>query len=125
MGYKGTRKKDLGTLAVLAAASVVLYLCTRRPAFALLALSLLVVGLLSKTAAARIASAWMGFADILGRINSTVILGAMYFLFLTPLALLQRVFRGNRGNIRADAGTDTYFEVEKRGFTPSDLEKPW
>lgn len=125
MEYKGTRKKDLRTLAVLAGALVVLYFGTRRPAFAALALGLMALGLVSATAAAKIAAAWMGFAEVLGRINSKVILGAVYFLVLTPLALLLRLFGGNRVNTRADAGAETYFEVEKRLFTAADLEKPW
>ncbi len=125
MDYKGSRKKDLQTLAVLAGALLVLYLGTRKPVFAALALGLMALGLASKSAAARLAAAWMGFAEILGRINSKLILGAVYFLLLTPLALLLRLFGGNKVNTRADAGADTYFESEKRLFTAADLEKPW
>jgi hypothetical protein len=125
MDYKGSRKKDLQTLAVLAGALLVLYLGTRKPAFALLALGLMALGLVSGAAAARIAAAWMGFAEVLGRINSKVILGAVYFLILTPLALLLRLFSGNKVNTRADAAADTYFEAENRLFTAADLEKPW
>ena len=125
MEYKGSRKKDLQTLAVLAGALAVLYLGTRKPAFGVLALGVAVLGLASKRAAARLAAAWMGFAEILGRINSKVLLGAVYFLVLTPLALLLRLFYGNTVNTRADADAGTYFEVQKRLFTASDLEKPW
>ena len=125
MDYKGSRKKDLRTLAVLAVALVVLYFGTRKTVFLALAGGLVALGLVSKIAAARIAAAWMGFAEVLGRLNSKVILGAVYFLILTPLALLLRLFGGNKVNTRADASAETYFEVEKRLFTPADLEKPW
>ncbi len=125
MDYKGSRKKDLQTLGVVAAALLVLYLGTRKPVFALLAGGLMALGFTSKAAAARLAAAWMGFAEGLGRLNSKIILGAVYFLLLTPLALLLRLFGGNKVNTRADAGAKTYFEVENRAFTASDLEKPW
>lgn len=125
MDYKGSRKKDLQTLGVVAAALLVLYLGTRKPVFAALAAGLMALGFASKAAAARLAAAWMGFAEALGRVNSKVILGAVYFLVLTPLALLLRLFGGNKVNTCPDAGAETYFEADNHAFTAADFEKPW
>ena len=36
---------------------------------------------------------WMRFAAGLGHVNSRIILGAFFYLFMTPLGLLMRLFR--------------------------------
>jgi hypothetical protein len=41
--------------------------------------------------------AWMGLARLLGHINGTLLLTVLFFLVLTPVALLRRPFRKRRG----------------------------
>jgi K+-transporting ATPase A subunit len=119
------REKTLETLALLAAVSLVFYVVSRRPAFVLLALALLALALLFKGASARLAAGWLRFSEVLGDFNSKVVLGLIYFLFLTPLAFVFRFFNGNAVNTKADPSAASYFEGKERRFGPSDLEKPW
>jgi hypothetical protein len=44
--------------------------------------------------------AWMGFARLLGRINGTVLLIVIFFVVLTPVGLLRRLFPRSRGGWR-------------------------
>ncbi|OIO03831.1 MAG: hypothetical protein COX65_08630 [Elusimicrobia bacterium CG_4_10_14_0_2_um_filter_56_8] len=125
MKEKPARKKDLETLALLAAFSLVLYSVFRRPAFALLALALLVLAMFFRGAAARFAAGWLRFSAIAGRINTALILGALYLVLLTPLALLYRLFNSSHANAGPDPAAPTYFKEREHFFVPSDLEKPW
>jgi len=125
MKKKTAREKDLETLAALAAVSMIFYFFSRRTGFALLALAILALALASRRASSRIAAAWRGFSGILGGISTRLILGAVYFLFLTPVALLSRLFNGNPLRARAEASAPTYFKQKKHLFSAADLEKPW
>lgn len=119
------RKKDLKTLGVVAAALLVFYFIFRKPVLALLAFGLLATALASGKAAARLAALWLGFSEVLGAINTRLVLGAVYFLLLTPLALVFRMLHGSGVNAKADPAAATYFEVKKHLFVRADLEEPW
>ena len=119
------REKDLETLALLAAVSLVFNLVFHKPVFILLALALLVVALAFEKAAARLAALWLGFSEVLGGVNTRIVLGAVYFLLLTPLAFVFRLFNGQGLRAKADPALETYFTGRKRLFAAADLEKPW
>lgn len=125
MDKSGSRLKDLKTLAAPAAALLLLALLLRRPAPAAAGLLLFGAGLASPRAAARLAGWWMAFAGASGRFNSRVVLGLVYFLFLTPLALLSRLLGGNPLRAGFDPSAKSYFHETEHLFEPSDLEKPW
>lgn len=125
MAKKTRSRKDFETLAVLAAASLACFLLFRKPAFAGLALALLALPLISRKAASRLAALWLGFSEILGAVNTKVLLGAVYFLLLTPLAFFFRLFHRGGFNAKADPAAASYFEEKKHVFAAADLEEPW
>ncbi len=125
MAKKTQSRKDFETLAVLAAAALVCFLLFRKPAFAGLALALLALPLISRKAASRLAALWLGFSEVLGAINTKLLLGAVYFLLLTPLAFFFRLFHAGGFNAKADPAARSYFEEKKHLFAAADLEEPW
>jgi len=125
MKTKVTREKALETLAVLAAASLLLFFIFKRPAFAVLATALLVLALAFRSAAAVVAGWWLKFSEVLGRFNTALLLGLVYFLVLTPMALLFRLLTGRAKYLKFDPAAQSYFRERNRVFTPADLEKPW
>lgn len=60
-------------MALLAAASLLIYLLSRKTVFALLALGLLVLGLVFKKTSARLAEALLGFSEVIGNFNCVVV----------------------------------------------------
>lgn len=122
---KTQRRKDFETLAVLAAASLICFLLFRKPVFAGLALALLALPLVSPKAAGRLAGLWLDLAGALGAINTALVLGAVYFLLLTPLALVFRLVKGGSFKAKADPAAATYFEERKHLFVAADLKDPW
>ena len=72
-----------------------------------------------------LASYWMKFAAILGAFNSRVILTVTFYLILTPLAFVYRIFnRPLVDHFRANK-KQSYFEDLGKTYTPADFEKTW
>ena len=51
---------------------------------------LVTLGLVAPSLLAPVERAWMAMAEVLGRINTRIILGALYFLVITPVGWLRR-----------------------------------
>jgi hypothetical protein len=68
---------------------------------------------------------WMKFANLLGAFNSRVILTVTFYLILTPLAFVYRIFnRPLVDHFRANK-RQSYFEDLNKTYTPADFEKTW
>ena len=125
MREKNTRESDLTTIATLAAASLLFYFVFHKPFLVILAFALLLIGLFFEKAAALISSAWLKFSLVLGKINTRVLLGLVYFLFLTPLALVFRLFNRGSLGLANEPGAKTYFRELDHPFVPADFDKTW
>ena len=125
-----TREKVLETIGVLALACLVVGHLAKRPGlkagFLAAAALLLTLGLFVKPAGALIARAWLTFGGALGAVNSRIILGAIFYLFLTPIALLARLTRGDFLHLKKRAGADrSYWHARNHAYTLEDINKLW
>ena len=126
-----TREKVLETIGVLALACLVAgHLMRHRPVagkgFLAAATLLLALGLFVKPAGALIARAWLKFGGLLGAVNSRIILGAIFYLFLTPIALLARLTRGDFLNLKKRDGADrSYWHARNHAYSAEDIGKLW
>lgn len=120
---------ELETLGVLSAFFLILNVLTHRQAFVYAGLVLLLIALFVKPLAKVISRGWMKFAEVVGTFNSKLILTLVFFLFLTPLALLYRVFNKNPLNLRRSPGTDTdtgsLYVTRDHVYSKADFEKMW
>ncbi|HWR97786.1 MAG TPA: SxtJ family membrane protein [Candidatus Methanoperedens sp.] len=126
-----SRETVLETIGVLALACLVAgHLLRHRPlagrGFLAAATLLLALGLFVKPAARAIAGGWLKFAELLGAVNSRILLGAIFYLFLTPLALLARLFRSDFLHLKKRAGADrSYWQARDHAYNAADLTKLW
>jgi Saxitoxin biosynthesis operon protein SxtJ len=120
------RRRSLETLAVLAAACIACAMIFKAQAFAYVALGLLLVGLFFRWPAVKLAGAWLGFSAVLGAINSKILLTLVYYLVLTPIALLYRLTHRDPLSLKraADSGR-SHWIIRDHQFGPRDLERPW
>jgi hypothetical protein len=72
-----------------------------------LAALLLVLGVAVPTRLAPVQSAWMALGHAIGRVTSPIVLGAMYFLALSPIAYLRRTF--GKSPLARDPEATTYW----------------
>ena len=52
---------------------------------------------------------WMGLAFCLGWVNTRIILMLVYYLVVTPIGLMMRLFRKDILNLRLEKGAQTYW----------------
>ena len=118
------RGKHIETLLVITLGMIVFFLATKKDYFLFIGLGIGVVGLAIPFAGKYIHLGWMGIAKVLGFINSHIILGLVFFLFLTPLALLRRIGRKDGMQLKKKA-SGSYFNEKEQVYEAKDLENPW
>lgn len=121
---KTAQQQELETVTVLAAFFLVLNLLVQWDALVYIALALLLTGLFVKPAARQISRLWLKLAELLGAFNSKIILTLVFFLFLTPLAYLFRLFTKNPLQLKKTSAESMYQERNHR-YCAADFEKMW
>lgn len=81
------------------------------------------LSLLSKKIADLIVRGWFRVGSILGYVNSRILLSVIFFVVLTPIALLKRTLTGSGLNLKKEHLS--YFKKRDHLFEKSDFEKPW
>ena len=81
------------------------------------------LALLSDKIAKLIVQLWFGLANILGYINSRILLSIIYYLILVPFALLGRLSKSKALILKKQEGS--YFTTRDHLFEKADFEKPW
>jgi hypothetical protein len=122
---KPLKIQEYETITTLAAFFLVLNIVLHRQAFVYAALGMLLVGLFVKPVARIISRTWLKFAELLGAFNSKVILTLVFFLFLTPLALLFRLFSNNPLQLKNAGNTKSFYKVRNHQYNREDFEKMW
>ena len=67
---------------------------------------------------------WMRVGQVLGRVNSCIILGLIFFVMLTPMALVMRLINRDTMTRKFDFELETYRVSSKIRNTVS-MEKPY
>ncbi|MCF6191357.1 MAG: SxtJ family membrane protein [Cocleimonas sp.] len=67
---------------------------------------------------------WIKIGNVLGFINSRIILGVMFFVMIFPIGMLLRLFGKDSMNRKLDKNADTYRKISKVR-NKEHLEKPF
>jgi hypothetical protein len=67
---------------------------------------------------------WMQLAKLLGYINSRILLSVIFFLFLTPIALLMRLF-GKTQFVKKAGAQQSLFVTRNHLYNRPDLQNPF
>ena len=68
---------------------------------------------------------WNKLAEILGLIMPNVLLTLVYYLFLTPLAIINRINRKKANPLQLKNSTASVYTSKRKEFSPESLEKIW
>ncbi len=82
------------------------------------------LGLISSFLAKQIDFLWMKLAWVLSLIVPNIILSIIFYLLLTPIALLSRLF-GEKNQLNLKNKTDSLFKDYNKDFDKPSFEKPW
>ncbi len=116
--------KTYQTILVICLGLVVLAVLAHVQPVLWLAVAVGVVALISEKLARLIERGWMIFSETLGKIMSRLLLSLIFFIILTPLALVYRLL-GKDGLSLKPAGGNSLFKTRDHQYRADDLEKPW
>lgn len=111
------------TILVISMGFLVLHLAFSWQWAVVVSLIVGVIGIVSSYLSSKIEWAWMKLAQLLGYIVPNILLSIVFFLFLTPISILFRLF--NKDVLMLSNEYDSYFididkEIDKKNF-----EKVW
>jgi hypothetical protein len=66
---------------------------------------------------------WLKLGEGMGFVMSKVVLGSVFFLFVSPLAVLYRMF--NKNHMNRDKKGDSYYVTRDHLFEKKDLTNTW
>ena len=110
-------------MLVITTGMLVIYLITHRPVFLYIAVAAGAVGIIIKPLAGWIASLWYKSGEVLGNVVSKIILTAVFFLMLVPIALFYRLF--HKDPLRLKNTGDSNWSVRDHDYTGNDLKNIW
>ncbi len=82
------------------------------------------VAIFSEKANDKIIWTWNKISEILGLIMPNILLTLVFYLFLTPLALLNRINR-KKNPLQLKNSTTSVYTSQRKEFSPESLEKIW
>jgi len=124
---KPNREKELETILVLCVALVVFYFITKQQHLYLLKLSIALglIGMFSKYLTSKISWVWLKVGEMMGVVMSKVILSVVFFGFLFPIAILSRIFNGNKNALQLKKTGNSYYFTRNHRYEAKDLKNVW
>jgi hypothetical protein len=73
-----------------------------------------------------VAVVWLGVSHLMGTVMSKVLLSILFFLVITPIGIMRRLFGKDSLKLRAFKASEGSATVERNHiFTAQDIEKPY
>jgi polyferredoxin len=118
-------KKDdkFEILLTISTGLIIIYLFTHNKYLLDIIVCFNVLVLLIKPLSNLVAKAWMKLSKILGSLSSGILLSLIFYFFLTPIAFLARIFKGDSLKIRRNNKKSMFIE-RNYTYTSKDLEFP-
>ena len=126
MSLKESGKKPvhpIETIAVLALAATFIGILFKVKWMPYVTFCLLFIGLFAKGASRFISHWWMRFAVLLGTFNAKMLLTIVFFVLLTPIAYVYRIFKGDTIVLKRRPSSATYWHERNHLFAPADFER--
>ena len=83
-----------------------------------------VLGAFSEYMAGIINNVWLKIGMVLSYIVPNIILSIIFYVFLTPIAILSRIF-GEKNPLNIKDPQTSIFKVRNMDYTPETFETPW
>jgi hypothetical protein len=86
--------------------------------FIIISLAFLILGLINSKILSPINKAWIKFGEKLGIVIAPIIMALVYFLVLTPISLIVRMFGKDLLGLKFHKKQDTYWTDRKKKLGP-------
>ena len=88
-----------------------------------LAALLMVPGAVAPAVLGPVHRVWMAFATVLGHVNTRIILTVLFYLVMTPVGLIMRLFRDPLDRSLRDRSTTQWIKRESQPVDPGRYER--
>lgn len=120
---KKQKNNPTKTLLVLMLAFLIVYLFTKYNWAIYTSIGLGIIGVFSTFLTKIIDTLWMKLAWILSLFVPKIILSVIFYLILTPIAFIAKLF--NKDELLLKNKYDSCFKEVNKTFSEDDLTKPW
>ena len=118
-----SRDKKLESMLVIASGFLVFFLIFKLKWMLLIALIVALIGAFSKPVTNWIVWVWFKISEVLGWINSRLLLGAVFYLFLFPMAMIMKLT--DKVTVKLKRDKNSYYTNRDHLYTKADLENTW
>jgi hypothetical protein len=124
--YPVSRKQCIETGLVMILFSLVAGITLGKQVFQAISIGLVLVIILLPMAFYPLAIVWFGFSRLLGAVTSRVLLYLIFFVIVTPVAVIRRMAGKDRLGLKDfKKGNATAFTVRSHKYLPEDLVQPF
>ena len=116
-------KEQQSVIAIVAALLLIAWL--KHNVYWVIAALVVALTIFSPVITGYIHKLWMGIAKILGIISSHIILFILFYLVLTPIALIKRWSSGNNSMVKFDKNQTSGFVIRNHLYKATDFLNPW
>jgi hypothetical protein len=117
------KEKIIQTQLVIVTGLLILYYFFKAEAFLYSALSFALIVLVFPGAGKWLVTIWFRLGGLLGKLNGYVLLTLIFYLILTPVALLNRIF--SKDPLRLKKKDGSYFHDRSHTYSAKDISNPW
>jgi hypothetical protein len=94
--------------------------------FVFAAVGVLVLTMTAPRVCKPLAAIWFGLARVLGTIISKIVLGVVFFMIVTPVAVIRRLLNKDSLRLREfKKSRDSVMDKRNHTFEPMDIQKPF
>jgi len=117
------KEKILEAILVITTGFIVLFAVLGKEWMLFVAIASGLVGLLIPELAAVLAKVWFKIGEVLGFVVSKVVLFLLFYVLLTPIAFLYRLF--NQDSLQLKRQNRSLWSERNHIFQPTDLKNSW
>jgi hypothetical protein len=117
------KEKQFETILTICLGLIVIYCITHTKYLLYLTILVGVSGLFIKKIAQAVTWLWTKLSEGLGFLSSKFLLAIIFYLFLSPIAFLFRLF--NKGQLNLKNDKDSLFKTRNHIYTSDDFENLW
>jgi hypothetical protein len=118
--FKSNPDKTILTIVI---GLLIVYYLSKIDGFLIASILIGLIGVFSRYLSIKIESLWMKLALVLSYIVPNILLTFIFYIFLTPIALLSRI--GNKNLLQLRKTDESMFKDRTTLIKPSDFEKTW
>lgn len=118
------KSNPVKTMLTISIGFLVIFIVTKLNWALLVSLFIGLIGVFSSYLSEKIEFLWNKLAWILGLIVPNILLSAIFYLFLFPIALLSRLF-GKKDSFALKNKSDSIFVITNKTFSKKSFEQPW